>query len=140
MNGNHVEHWVNGAKVVEYQLGSSDLLNRVRASRLADVSGFCDPGVVALQLQTHAGNVWFRNIRIRLLTAVRSAEEPGPASAAPKTHALTNRDGKTIKAEFLRLEGPIVFIRKDGKEFPIPLAKLSTASAVLARELSVSAP
>src|SRR5207302_10240316 len=35
VNGNHVEHWLNGVKVVEYELGSRDRGAKVQASRLA---------------------------------------------------------------------------------------------------------
>ena len=46
----------------------------------------------------------------------------------------TNTDGKTIQAEFVRLDSDAVVIRKDSKEFSIPLAKLSPASRKQANE------
>jgi serine/threonine protein kinase len=47
-----------------------------------------------------------------------------PAGPVP----WTNTDGKTINAEYVRLNGDTVVIRKDGKEYKIPLIKLSSAS------------
>ena len=50
----------------------------------------------------------------------------------------TNTDGKTIQAEFIRLNGDSVVIRKDGKEFSIPISKLTTASAAQARKYATN--
>ena len=47
----------------------------------------------------------------------------------------TNREGKEIKARFIRLEGDqLTFEREDGELFTVPLSMLSEESAVLARE------
>src|SRR2546429_7039657 len=35
VNGNHVEHWLNGVKVVQYELGSPDWEAKVKASKFA---------------------------------------------------------------------------------------------------------
>jgi hypothetical protein len=55
------------------------------------------------------------------LPTIKPSPPEGPLS-------WTNTDGKTIEAEFIHLDGDTVVIRKDGKEFKIPLAKLSPAS------------
>lgn len=67
VNGNHVEHWLNGTKVVEYELGSDDWNARVQASKFRAWKGFgrSPSGVIALQ--DHGDSVAFRNIRIRTL-------------------------------------------------------------------------
>lgn len=62
----------------------------------------------------------------------------GLASAAPLP--WTNTEGKTIQAEFVRLDGESVVIRMNGKDLPIPLAKLSLASRNQARELGAKSP
>ena len=50
----------------------------------------------------------------------------------------TNTAGTTIQAEFVRLDGGTLVIRKDGKPFSIPLASLSPASQEQAKELATS--
>ena len=65
--GKHVEHWLNGAKVAEFDRGSSDFNERVAKSKFKDVPqfGLHDKGL--LLLQDHGSVVWFRNLKIRKL-------------------------------------------------------------------------
>jgi hypothetical protein len=65
VNGSHVEHWLNGEKIVEYELGSADWKQRVQASKFKDWPryGMARRGHIALQ--DHGDWVAFRNIRIR---------------------------------------------------------------------------
>ncbi|MEM6845885.1 MAG: DUF1080 domain-containing protein [Bacteroidota bacterium] len=65
VNGNQVEHYLNGEKVVEYELGSPAWQDSVAASKFAEMPmyGKADKGHIALQ--DHGDQVWFRNIRIR---------------------------------------------------------------------------
>jgi hypothetical protein len=66
VNGAHVEHWLNDAKLLEYELGSADWETRVKASKFAAYPhyGRAARGHIALQ-GDHAGALAFRNIRIR---------------------------------------------------------------------------
>ena len=68
--GRRVEHWLNGAKVLEYELGSKPLLAAVAASKFKNVSGFGSKIAGHILLQDHGGEVWFRHLRIRRLTPV----------------------------------------------------------------------
>jgi cytochrome c len=67
VNGNQVEHYLNGEKVVEYELGSQAWQDSVAASKFAELPmyGKADKGHIGLQ--DHGDQVWFRNIRIREL-------------------------------------------------------------------------
>jgi hypothetical protein len=65
--GDHVEHWLNGAKVVEYELGSADWKARVAASKFKDKPLYGTARVGRIGLQEHGSFVAFRNIRIREL-------------------------------------------------------------------------
>ncbi len=67
VDGNHVEHWLNGEKVVEYELGSTALRAAVAASKFASIDGFAEKNTGYLELQAHKSEVWFREIRIREL-------------------------------------------------------------------------
>jgi len=66
--GSHVEHWLNGAKLLEYELGSPDWAAKVAASKFKDWPNYgkAARGHIALQ-GDHTGSLAFRNIRIREL-------------------------------------------------------------------------
>jgi hypothetical protein len=65
--GNHVEHWLNGRKLVEYEIGSRDWLTRVAASKFRQWPGYGSAGSGHIALQDHGDHVAYRNIRIRPL-------------------------------------------------------------------------
>jgi hypothetical protein len=66
--GTHVEHWLNGFKLLEYEFGSADWSARVKASKFKDWTnyGLSKSGRIGLQ-GDHTGTLAFRNIRIREL-------------------------------------------------------------------------
>jgi hypothetical protein len=68
VKGNHVEHWLNGRKVVDYELKSADWKSRVAASKFAEYPnyGLAPAGLIGLQ-GDHPGALAIRNIRIREL-------------------------------------------------------------------------
>jgi hypothetical protein len=63
----HVEHWLNGVKVVEYDLGSDDFKARVAASKFRAWPQFAASPTGHIALQNHGDAVAFRDIRIRPL-------------------------------------------------------------------------
>lgn len=65
VQGNHVEHWLNGTKTVEYDLGSEALKAAIANSKFRNVAGFGAKIKGHLLLQDHGDEVWFRNLRIR---------------------------------------------------------------------------
>lgn len=67
VNKGHVEHWLNGKKVVEYQLGSPEWEALVKGSKFASMPdyGRIKKGYIALQ--DHGDKVWYKNIKIRQL-------------------------------------------------------------------------
>lgn len=64
VKGNHVEHWLNGRKVVAYELGSPALKAAIAKSKFKDVAGFGTKMAGHILLQDHGDEVSFRNIRI----------------------------------------------------------------------------
>lgn len=62
---NHVEHWLNGMKVLEYELDSDDLRARIADSKFKDVEGFDKHQRGHLLLQDHGDAVCYRNIKVR---------------------------------------------------------------------------
>ncbi|HTI05804.1 MAG TPA: DUF1080 domain-containing protein [Gemmatimonadales bacterium] len=67
VRGNHVEHWLNGAKLVEYEFGSADWNSKVAASKFAPHPHFGKNTTGHIGLQDHGNVVAFRNIKIRVL-------------------------------------------------------------------------
>lgn len=67
VNKGHVEHFLNGKKVVEYQLWSPEWEALVKGSKFASMPryGRAKSGYIALQ--DHGDKVWFKNIKIRPL-------------------------------------------------------------------------
>ena len=65
VNGNHVEHWLNERKVLEYELGSPETLAAVKKSKFKDVGGFGTKVPGHILLQDHGEAVCYRSLRIR---------------------------------------------------------------------------
>ena len=66
-SGKHVEHWLNGVKVAEFERGSADFNARIAKSKFKDIPNFGLHEKGLLLLQDHGSVVWFRNIKIRTL-------------------------------------------------------------------------
>jgi hypothetical protein len=64
-NGNHVEHWLNGVKLLEYELGSEDWNRRVAASKFRKMARFAKATEGHICLQDHSDRIEYRNIKIR---------------------------------------------------------------------------
>lgn len=69
VKGPHVEQWMNGVKIVEYELWSADWEAKVKASKFAKMPGYGRAKAGHIALQDHGDPVAFRNIKIRPLAA-----------------------------------------------------------------------
>ena len=67
LNGNSVEHWLNGNKVVEAELGSDDWNAKVADSKFKTWEKFGKNKKGHISFQDHGNPVWYRNIRIKEL-------------------------------------------------------------------------
>ncbi len=66
-NGKHVEHWLNGQKIVEYELGSPDWVKRKENGKWKEAKGYGMAPKGHIDLQDHGHEVWFRNVMIKTL-------------------------------------------------------------------------
>jgi len=68
VNGKTVQHWLNGQKLLEYEIGSADWQAKVKASKFAAYPnyGLAPKGYIGFQ-GDHDGTLSLRNVRIREL-------------------------------------------------------------------------
>lgn len=69
LRGNHGEHWLNGEKVVEYDLESPRFDSLFALSKYRDIPGFKEKKRGHLILQDHTDAAWYRNLKVRELPA-----------------------------------------------------------------------
>ncbi len=67
VRGNHVEHWLNGTRLFEYELGGTDWAAKVAASKFKSMPNYGKSPNGFIALQDHGDKVEFRNVRIRVL-------------------------------------------------------------------------
>ena len=62
-----VQHWLNGVRVVEYDINSADFKARVAASKFQRWPQFATGKTGAIALQCHGDDVAFKNLKIKVL-------------------------------------------------------------------------
>ena len=67
VKGSHVEHWLNGVKILEYERGSDAFKQAILLSKFKTTKGFAEAISSPILLQAHGDKVAFRNIKIREL-------------------------------------------------------------------------
>jgi hypothetical protein len=65
--GNHGEHWLNGQRVVEFDLGTPLMDSLLHASKYHVYPGFAAKRAGLIILQDHNDEAWYRDIKIRIL-------------------------------------------------------------------------
>ncbi len=67
VNGPHVEHWLNGKKVLEYEMWTDDWNERVANGKWKDYPDYGKAETGHIALQDHGSKIWFKNIMIKEL-------------------------------------------------------------------------
>ncbi len=63
-----VEHWLNGIKIVEYEMYTDTWNKMIANSKFKDMPGFGQAKSGHIALQDHGdAQVWFRNVKVRRL-------------------------------------------------------------------------
>jgi len=63
--GSHIEHWLNGVKIVDVQVGSPDWNARIEKSKFKAFPLFAKKPKGYILLQDHGAEIRFRNIKIK---------------------------------------------------------------------------
>lgn len=66
-NNGHVEHWLNGEKVVEFEAGSDDWNKKRTEGKWKDYPDYAKAKTGKIALQDHGNKAYYRNIKIREL-------------------------------------------------------------------------
>jgi hypothetical protein len=77
VRGTQVEHWLNEALVLAYDLNSATFAAAVAQSKFKDLPGFACAARGHIALQHHGDVVWFRHLRLRLLPDAGYGEKRG---------------------------------------------------------------
>ena len=67
VDGQKVEHWLNGEKILSYTLGSERVLAGVAKSKFKRFPGFGKKVAGHILITDHKDECWFRNLKIRVL-------------------------------------------------------------------------
>jgi hypothetical protein len=68
VDGNKIEHWLNGKKVLSFVRGGPELKAAIAESKFKDIPGFGETARGHILLQDHNDEIAFRNIKIRKIT------------------------------------------------------------------------
>ena len=65
VNGPHVEHWLNGKKIVEFERWTDEWNELKNSGKWKDAPDYGDAKTGRIVIQDHGSVFWFRNIKIR---------------------------------------------------------------------------
>ena len=69
IQGNHVEHWLNGVKVLEFEFWSDAFKEAAAKSKFGKSATWAKEPMGYIALQDHHDEIWFRNMKLRDLPA-----------------------------------------------------------------------
>ncbi len=87
----HVEHWLNGEKVVEFEAWTDDWFERKNSGKWENAPeyGLAQKGVICLQ--DHGSAAWFRNVKIKELPPKDKGSNPVQRYRSTRMGSIRNR-------------------------------------------------
>jgi hypothetical protein len=79
----HIEHWLNGTRILTATIGSDAWFARFAASKFVEHPGFGGFGRGRIMLTDHGGETWYRSVRLTPLSATPAAAFSLKLGAAP---------------------------------------------------------
>jgi hypothetical protein len=67
VNGAKVEHWLNGAKTLEFEMSSVDMKERIAKSKYKNARGFGEKTASPILIQDHGDEVSVKNMKLRAI-------------------------------------------------------------------------
>ncbi len=67
VNGNNIEHWLNGKKTISFVRNSPEMKTLIAESKFKEIAGFGESSAGHILLQDHNDEIAFRNIKLRKL-------------------------------------------------------------------------
>jgi hypothetical protein len=92
-DGRTIEHYLNGTRVLQYELDSPALKAAIAKSKFKDVARFGKLQNGFLLLQDHGDRVWYRNIKVRRLPA---AAGTSAQAGAKGVQVVANDSGRRV--------------------------------------------
>ncbi len=99
VNGNRIQHWLNGEKVVDVVAGSERWKEAVAASKFSKVEGFGENATGFIMVQDHQCEVWFHKIAVKEILG--SSSKVKSVKKSPKMISLRRncRCGKAMQCK-----------------------------------------
>lgn len=85
VQGNRIEHWLNGHLIVLACVGSDEWNQRIAESKFADVDGFGRNHMGKIMLTDHNSEVWYRNIELKPLPPIVAYQPSAVRRARPRS-------------------------------------------------------
>ena len=115
VDGDHVEHWLNGVKVAEAEIGSRSWNQQLKKSKFKQSRNFAKLRLGRICFQEHGSVAWFRNIRIKNLLPENTKPKIAEAIIGDFRVRWTEENGNTGTVKYTFKESGAVL--KDGRDY-----------------------
>ena len=104
-NGKTIEHWLNGTRVLQYELDSPALREAIAKSKFKDVARFGKLQNGHILLQDHGNRVWYRNVKVRRMQGSQTATQSSKSQASDTTRGVQVVANESARRVDVTVEG-----------------------------------